>query len=117
MEGDGDGDGAAFKMSSIFHLLGKKIEEGSAGAGGCIDGSERAGARSQEVPPDKDVLKMGGLVRFQSGVADGERGKSQIRAGTSSDPRPGTWYEIEGVKESGRKEGREGGRRKEGRGG
>ena len=70
MEGDGDGDGAAFKMSSIFHLLGKKIEEGSAGAGGCIDGSERAGARSQEVPPDKDVLKMGGLVSFQSGVAE-----------------------------------------------
>ena len=47
MEGDGDGAaGAAFKMSSIFHLLGKKIgSEAQAQAGSRKQG--RAGKKSK----------------------------------------------------------------------
>ena len=46
MEGDGDGAaGAAFKMSSIFHLLGKKIgSEAQAQAG-----SRKQGREGEEV--------------------------------------------------------------------
>ena len=55
MEGDGDGAaGAAFKMSSIFHLLGKKIgSEAQAQAG-----SRKQGREGEEVKMSWWTFKM-----------------------------------------------------------